>query len=181
MSQLGLSHCVFSLKLSEGSLRVEDRSTHSELVLPLSVPPTHRRPPRPPSGPGTDSHALRLPAEDVSVPRARHAMDRWLARRGASADLRDQAALVLSELITNAVTHTDSAWIVCATSYSPYDGVRVEVHDDDTSSRAPQPAAPTAEKESGRGLYIVESLAEHWGVAVSPVTRGSAVWAQLLG
>ncbi|WP_343070874.1 ATP-binding protein [Streptomyces bathyalis] len=150
-------------------------------MLPLSVPPTHRRPPRPPSGPGADSHALRLPAEDVSVPRARHAMDRWLDRRGASPDLREQAALVLSELLTNAVTHTDSAWIVCATSYSPYDGVRVEVHDDDTSSRAPQRGAPSTEKESGRGLFIVESLAECWGVAVSPVTRGSAVWAQLLG
>ena len=108
-------------------------------------------------------------------------MDRWLTRRGASPDLREQAALVLSELITNAVTHTDSVWIVCATSYSPYDGVRVEVHDDDTSSRAPQRSAPTAEKESGRGLFIVESLAECWGVSVSPVTRGSAVWAQLLG
>jgi anti-sigma regulatory factor (Ser/Thr protein kinase) len=108
-------------------------------------------------------------------------MDRWLSRRGAPPDLREQAALVLSELVTNAITHTDSAWIVCATSFSPHDGVRVEVHDDDTSSRAPQRRAPTAEKECGRGLYIVETLAERWGVAVSPVTRGSAVWAQLQG
>jgi anti-sigma regulatory factor (Ser/Thr protein kinase) len=106
-------------------------------------------------------------------------MDRWLNRRGASQALREQAALVLSELVTNAVTHTDSAWIVCATSFSPHDGVRVEVHDDDTSSRAPQCYAPTAEKECGRGLYIVETLAETWGVSVSPVTRGSAVWAHL--
>ncbi|WP_314174653.1 ATP-binding protein [Streptomyces winkii] len=152
-------------------------------MLPLSVPPTQLRPPRPPSGTaaGADSHALRLPAEDVSVPRARHAMDRWLGRRGASPDLREQAALVLSELVTNAVTHTDSAWIVCATSFSPYDGVRVEVHDDDTSSRAPQRRSPTAERESGRGLFIVETLADCWGVTVSPVTRGSAVWAQLQG
>lgn len=151
-------------------------------VLPLSVPPTHyHRPSRPPSGSATDSHALRLPAEDVSVPRARHAMDRWLGCRGASRDLREQAALVLSELVTNAVTHTDSGWIVCATSFSPHGGVRVEVHDDDTSSRAPQRRAPTAEKECGRGLYIVETLSECWGVTVSPVTRGTAVWAELRG
>ncbi|WP_277400950.1 ATP-binding protein [Streptomyces marispadix] len=145
----------------------------------MSVPPTHHRPQRPPSAARTDSHALRLPAEDVSVPRVRHAMDRWLGRRGASSDLREQAALVLSELVTNAVTHTDSDWIVCAASYCPYDGVRIEVHDDDTSSRAPQRRAPTAEKECGRGLYIVETLSVRWGVAVSPVTRGSAVWAHL--
>jgi hypothetical protein len=82
-------------------------------------------------------------------------------------------------LFTNAVKHTDSVWIVCATSFSLHDGVRVEVHDDDTSSRAPQRRAPTAEKECGRGLHIVGTLAECWGVTVSPVTRGSAVWAHL--
>lgn len=131
-----------------------------------------------------ETHALRLPAEEVSVPRARHAMERWLGRIGASPELRDQAALVLSELVTNAVKHTDSRWVVCATSYSPHDGIRLEVHDDDTSTRTPQRSAcvaPEEEKECGRGLYIVEALAERWGVAVSPVTRGSAVWAEIRG
>lgn len=161
-------------------MRVEDRSTHSDSVLPLSVPPTHR-PPRLPSDTSTDSHALRLPAEDVSVPRARHALDRWLRDRGASPDLREQAALVVSELATNAVKHTDSSWILCAAAYSSYGGVQVEVHDDDTSSRAPRRRTPTAERESGRGLHIVEALARRWGVTVSPVTRGTAVWAQLQG
>lgn len=161
-------------------MRVEDRSAHSDHVLPLSVPPTHL-PPRLPSDTGTETHALRLPAEDISVPRARHALDRWLRERGASCDLREQATLVLSELATNAVTHTDSEWIVCAAAFSARGGIQVEVHDDDTSSREPRRQPPTAEKECGRGLYIVESLAHRWGVTVSPVTRGNAVWAQLEG
>jgi anti-sigma regulatory factor (Ser/Thr protein kinase) len=147
-------------------------------VLPLSVPPTHL-PPRHPSDTTTDSHALRLPAEDVSVPRARHAMDRWLRERGVCPDLREQAALVISELATNAVKHTDSSWIVCAATSSPYGGVQLEVHDDDSGSRAPCRRTPTAEKEGGRGLHIVEALSESWGATASPVTRGNVVWARL--
>ncbi|MGH3309805.1 MAG: ATP-binding protein [Streptomyces sp.] len=145
----------------------------------MSVPPTrlpqrlsidHAR---------TASHALRLPAEDVSVPRARRALDRWLRLRGASRDVRERAALVLSELATNAVTHTDSSWIVCGAALCPKGTVRVEVHDDDTSSRTPRRHSPTADKESGRGLHIVAALAARWGVTASSVTRGNAVWAQL--
>ncbi|WP_309238117.1 ATP-binding protein [Streptomyces albidus (ex Kaewkla and Franco 2022)] len=142
------------------------------------MPPTHRQP-RPPSDTGTETHALSLPAEDVSVPRARHELDRWLRERGASSELREQAALVLSELATNAVTHTNSSWIVCAAAYSPCGGVQVEVHDDDSSSHVPERRTPTAEKECGRGLYIVEALAQRWGVTASPVTQGNAVWALL--
>ena len=82
-------------------------------------------------------------------------------------------------MATNAVKHTDSRWIVCAAAYSPYGGVQVEVHDDDSGSRAPQRRTPTTEKECGRGLHIVEALAQRWGVTVSPVTQGNAVWAQL--
>jgi anti-sigma regulatory factor (Ser/Thr protein kinase) len=149
-------------------------------VLPMSVLPTHL-PPRTPSDVSTDSHALRLPAEDISVRRARHALDRWLRGRGACPDLREQAALVISELATNAVTHTDSAWIVCAAAFSAPDTLWVEVHDDDSSCRVPERHAPTAEKESGRGLHIVGALAQRWGVTPSPVTQGNTVWAELKG
>jgi len=93
--------------------------------------------------------------------------------------MREQAALVLSELATNAVTHTDSTWIVCTTAHTPQECVRVEVHDDDTSSRGPRRRAQGPDKESGRGLHIVEALAAQWGVRASNVTRGNAVWAQL--
>lgn len=164
-------------------MRFEDLSTHSDNVPPLSLPPTGL-PPRLPSGSlRTDSRSLRLPAEVVSVPAARHAVDRWLLEQGASRDLRERAALVLSELATNAVTHTDSSWIVCGAALCPQGMVQVEVHDDDSDSRPPHPQPPEpeneSEKEGGRGLHIVAALATCWGVAASPVTRGNAVWAQL--
>jgi anti-sigma regulatory factor (Ser/Thr protein kinase) len=106
-------------------------------------------------------------------------VDGWLRVRGTPRDLREQVALVLSELATNAVKHTNSTWIVCGAALSARGLVRVEVHDDDTTARAPHRRTPTPERESGRGLHIVEALALRWGVAASPVTRGNAVWAQL--
>ena len=85
-----------------------------------------------------DACPLRLPAEDVSVPRARHAVDTWLRGHGACSDIRDQVALVLSELTANAVTHTDSEWIVCGAALSPMGAaegaVQVEVHDEGTAA-----------------------------------------------
>lgn len=125
-----------------------------------------------------DSHALRLPAADVSVPRARRSVDGWLRLRGTPGEVREQVALVLSELATNAVKHTDSRWIICGAALNR-GAVRIEVHDDDTTARIPHRRTPTPERESGRGLHIVEALALCWGVTPSPVTRGNAVWAQL--
>lgn len=142
-----------------------------------------------PGSPGrADSHPLRLPAADVSVPRARHAVDRWLRGRDVSSAIRDQVALVLSELTANAIRHTDSGWIVCGVALTPEGagpagarrGVQVEVHDDGSIGDLPHRLAPSPDRESGRGLHIVEALASRWGVLASPVTRGSAVWALLL-
>lgn len=156
---------------------------------------------RPATGPA-DACPLRLPAEDVSVPRARHAVDAWLCRHGADAEMRDQVALVLSELTANALTHTGSDWIVCGAALSPLGAaqgtVQVEVHDEGRPPRqdgagsadgpygpdGPHVVAPGADGreedcQDGRGLHIVETLAARWGVTASPLTRGKAVWALL--
>jgi hypothetical protein len=103
-----------------------------------------------------DACPLRLPAEDVSVPRARHTVDAWLRRHGVGSEIRDQVALVLSELTANAVTHTDSDWIVCGAALSPMGAavgtVQVEVHDED---RAPGTA----------GASGVSAAADEFGAA----------------
>jgi anti-sigma regulatory factor (Ser/Thr protein kinase) len=61
--------------------------------------------------------------------------------------------------------------------------IRVEVHDD-TPARCTLPQVPDAadtcgDEESGRGLFIVQELAEAWGIARSTCTRGKFVWATL--
>ncbi|MFF0188969.1 ATP-binding protein [Streptomyces sp. NPDC005244] len=58
--------------------------------------------------------------------------------------------------------------------------LRVEVTDtrgDDLPHRRQSPA-PDTESESGRGLLLVEALADRWGVELGPVPR-KTVWAEL--
>jgi anti-sigma regulatory factor (Ser/Thr protein kinase) len=70
------------------------------------------------------------------------------------------AALLTSELVTNAITHeegeTVTLVIMCAC-----DQLRVVVHD--TSSAIPVQVDAPADAEAGRGLMLVSSLSSDWG------------------
>lgn len=59
--------------------------------------------------------------------------------------------------------------------------LRIEVTDTRGDSLPPGPGAvkpPEGDAESGRGLLIVEALADHWGVTPGPVPR-KTVWAEI--
>ncbi|QNP63621.1 ATP-binding protein [Streptomyces genisteinicus] len=63
------------------------------------------------------------------------------------------------------------------------DGTRLRIAVTDTRGDLLPPGpgtrrAPAADSESGRGLLIVEALADRWGVALDPVPR-KTVWAEL--
>jgi anti-sigma regulatory factor (Ser/Thr protein kinase) len=101
---------------------------------------------------------------------AQRALDGW--REG---DIGDTLTLLLSELVTNAVVHAASAPNV-AIHLMP-DRVHVEVADDDDSSELhPVHASPDA--EGGRGLALVEALADRWGQVALP--DGKVVWFEVL-
>ncbi|MFJ7196582.1 MULTISPECIES: ATP-binding protein [unclassified Streptomyces] len=86
------------------------------------------------------------------------------------------AELLLSELVTNALIHTGHGAVVTA-SVAPA-GLRVEVRD--FVSGLPLPYVPDADDGThGRGLFLVRSLADAWGVdAHAP---GKVVWFELEG
>lgn len=90
----------------------------------------------------------------------------------------DDAVLVVSELVGNAVRHT-AAGPDCLTIEIDGDQVVVAVHDlepDDGRLQLPETAAdPLA--ESGRGLWLVQTLARRWYVETTAV--GKAVVAVL--
>ncbi|WP_274914699.1 ATP-binding protein [Streptomyces sp. WZ-12] len=92
-------------------------------------------------------------------------------------EVSDDALLVLSELLTNAVRHAQgSRGREIETRYSrePH-GVRIEVHD--AAQSWPQPCVPDVDADGGRGLTIVAALAACWGTEVRDGGIGKLVWA----
>ncbi|AZQ38335.1 ATP-binding protein [Streptomyces cyaneochromogenes] len=108
-----------------------------------------------------------------AVPEARKAL-RELLRTWGRPGRSDIAELLTSELVTNAMVHTDREAVLTAT-VGP-GGLRVEVRD--FVSRRPRPRVPNADDgTNGRGLLLVQSLADAWGV--QPHGVGKAVWFEL--
>ena len=93
----------------------------------------------------------------------------------ALADTFDDAPLVASELVTNAVRHAGGE---VAVSISHGDSsLRVAVSDD--SETVPVITALEYARRGGWGLNIVERLSAAWGLETSP--RGKTVWCELAG
>lgn len=105
-----------------------------------------------------------------AVPESRRAL-RELLRPWGRPEQSEIAELLTSELVTNALVHTDREAVLTAT-VGPR-GLRVEVRD--FVAREPRPCVPDADDGThGRGLVLVESLADAWGVRAHGV--GKAVW-----
>lgn len=107
-----------------------------------------------------------FPGEEASVPAARDWARTLLAGRVTPTLLHD-VLLLLSEVVTNAVAHSDSGrmasghvtvWIAHAAT-----AVHVEVTDAGSASSVPTVHVPDPDDESGRGLWLVEMLATAWG------------------
>ncbi|SOF02367.1 Serine phosphatase RsbU, regulator of sigma subunit [Streptomyces sp. OV198] len=90
-------------------------------------------------------------------------------------DLSDPLELIVSEIVTNALVHAGSDVDVRLRAFP--DRVRLEVRDSDSNPPVPSPLAlaeeENAEAEHGRGMLIVQTLAEEW--VSSPNGRGKTV------
>ncbi|MEE1737769.1 ATP-binding protein [Streptomyces sp. BE147] len=96
--------------------------------------------------------------------------------RHAVAERIDEAELLTSELVTNALIHTRHGAVVTATAGPGR--IRVEVRD--FMSDLPAPYVPNADDGThGRGLILVRSLADAWGVDTQML--GKVVWFELRG
>lgn len=91
-------------------------------------------------------------------------------------DTCDSAALIVSELVTNAIVHTATDVVVCEL----HDGeelVRIAVRDQGCAPGQPQPSPQRGEEEHGRGLFLVDALCHAWGAQEHG--PGLLVWAEL--
>jgi anti-sigma regulatory factor (Ser/Thr protein kinase) len=112
---------------------------------------------------------MRLDHDVELVGVARRALGRWLYERGCRAV--DDAVLVLSELVTNAMVHAGAG---CTIEMQHNDDrLRLEVRD--RSPRAPLMRVVRPSDLGGRGLHFVDGITEAWGW--EPTVDGKRVWA----
>ena len=97
-----------------------------------------------------------------------------LAGAGVERDVVDLAELLTSEIVTNAVVHARSMAEVGVDRVG--DAVRVEVLD--VAPSLPHVRHVPPEATAGRGLAIVEALANRWGVEPRGES-GKVVWFEL--
>ncbi|MFD3662168.1 ATP-binding protein [Streptomyces sp. NPDC058659] len=125
---------------------------------------------------GVRRFAFELPALTASVARARRLAEERLILWGCGPGIRDTVALVVSELVTNAVVHTASGRVVCELREGE-DTLRIAVRDEGG------PAGPRirdcGEEERGRGLLIVDALCTAWGADRTGHGTAQVVWAEL--
>ena len=121
----------------------------------------------------SDALVAVLPPRASSASAAREIVTGRCAAWGLES-LCDDAALVVTELVANAVRHagTDIELRV----QQILGGLRLEVRDGSTRPLRPRPALSS--DEGGRGLMLVDALANRYGVAGEP--EGKRVWVELV-
>jgi len=84
----------------------------------------------------------------------------------------DEIAVMVSELATNCVRHTDAEFRVRV----EHDSRRVRIEVTDRGSGMPTVRVPPATEPTGRGLRIVRELSDSFGVRPLPDPPGKTVW-----
>jgi anti-sigma regulatory factor (Ser/Thr protein kinase) len=85
-------------------------------------------------------------------------------------DLNLRLATVVSEVVTNAILHARTPFLVSVTAGEQ--AIRVDVSDENPD--LPTRKGYDSHQPTGRGLEIVNAMADRWGVA--PQSTGKTVW-----
>jgi anti-sigma regulatory factor (Ser/Thr protein kinase) len=120
-----------------------------------------------------------LPAELGSVVAARRLVESAAASWGIPQGVSEDAALAVSELVTNAVLHAGTVLTVRVRRLGG--GMRLEVQDG--SSKLPVVGADRPEEllatrsMTGRGLALLAGTVDRWGA--DPLLSGKSMWAEI--
>lgn len=125
---------------------------------------------------GHPGYSETLPREPESAAAARRLTNAALSCWGLE-ELAEDAALIVTELVANAVQHTRGESIRVVVERTAVQTVRVAVAD--CSRARPVRRAAGDGDEYGRGLFLVAALAADWGT--DERGRGKIVWAGLEG
>jgi hypothetical protein len=122
--------------------------------------------------PGTLQAAVDLPPAVRSVPAARHVVAQLLAAWAADA-FRDDAILLVSELVTNVVRHVSGQVALRVEMALSEPGLHIAVIDSSPVLPAPVLRGP----QGGHGIRLVATLADRWGSELC--AGGKRVWFEL--
>jgi anti-sigma regulatory factor (Ser/Thr protein kinase) len=119
-------------------------------------------------------HSRQFPADIAAPAAARRFVVETLQRQGYDPDVIDDAALVVTELATNAVMHAQAPFTV-AVSAEHGRPVRISVTDASATMPVQRHDGPMA--QSGRGVFMVATVSNCWGTELTD--DGKVVWAEL--
>ncbi|MGW4892467.1 ATP-binding protein [Kitasatospora sp. NPDC004240] len=126
-----------------------------------------------------------LPKRRRSAGAARRLLRDFLAAQPTHSErFAEVGELLLSELVSNAIEHprVPSDRLILVRFTLSADELRIEVHDAggilpaSMTATATTAEPPDHDAESGRGLYLVQYLANSWGHFPRPGGIGKAVW-----
>ncbi|MGG8407508.1 ATP-binding SpoIIE family protein phosphatase [Streptomyces sp. 12297] len=92
-------------------------------------------------------------------------------------DQVDSAVLMVSEMVTNVLMHTDGDALLVAEAVGELGARRLRVEVADSSDELPHKRHPGEMASSGRGVLLMEMLADTWGV--DPRGEGKSIWFEL--
>jgi PAS domain S-box-containing protein len=117
---------------------------------------------------------ISIPSNPQAPSRARRAVERLCG--SLEATVVEQLKLLATELVTNSCRHAAAKGDPIALVLGIDEGlVRLSVTDTGPGFDAPS-GRPDPDGESGRGLFIVDAIADHWGV---DRVGGTRVWLEL--
>ena len=117
---------------------------------------------------------MTLPASSESVRTGRY-VTRMVLSAWRLSRLEEDAVLVVSELLTNAVRHARGTGAIELDLHATPAWLRIEIQDHDR--QWPRPRIVNELSESGFGFVLIDALAASWGVRETET--GKAVWAEL--
>jgi anti-sigma regulatory factor (Ser/Thr protein kinase) len=106
---------------------------------------------------------MRLPFTPASVSVARQRLKTWMSENGGHGEAIEDARVIISELVANSIRHASPlsdgqihvSWVL------DHRGIELSVTDGGSSTRPRKVNAPSSAL-AGRGMAIVETLAQEW-------------------
>jgi anti-sigma regulatory factor (Ser/Thr protein kinase) len=118
---------------------------------------------------------LAFTAEPAEVAALRRIMRLHLGMWGLQ-DITDEAQLCVSELVSNVITHVGHGTPATLAVAMRGTHLRIAVHDPDTRA-LPVLRDSSTDSEQGRGMALVEAVADRWGVLLWPDRK--VTWCEL--